>query len=92
MKKVGGLCERCLAKGMYVPAVIVHHKEWLTPENISDPNVTLNFGNLEALCRECHEEEHSEANIQAKHRKHAKRYTVDRMGHVKVVPPGVEKS
>lgn len=93
LKKVGGLCERCLAKGMYTPAEIVHHKTWLSPENITDPSVTMNFSNLEALCRRCHEEEHSEANIKAKHRTHERRYTVDRLGHVTAIePPRVEKT
>ncbi len=58
MKSVGGLCERCLARGMYNPAEIVHHKTELTPENISDERIALDFGNLEAVCRKCHAEEH----------------------------------
>ena len=85
LKKTGGLCERCLAKGLYTPAEIVHHKTWLTPGNINDPAVTLSFENLEALCRACHEEEHSEANARAKHRKHPKRYTVDEAGSVVIL-------
>lgn len=43
---------------MIVPAVIVHHKEHLTQENISDPSISLNPANLQALCRQCHGEEH----------------------------------
>ena len=35
-----------------------HHKEWLKPENINDPNVTLNMGNLVTLCRDCHHKVH----------------------------------
>lgn len=92
MKKAGGLCERCLKKGLYVPAEIVHHKVWLTPENITDPNITLRFSNLEALCRQCHEEEHSEANRLAK--KKPRRYVVDEYGRVSVredTPPVEEK-
>jgi 5-methylcytosine-specific restriction endonuclease McrA len=54
----GGLCEKCLAKGLYVPGVIVHHKTHITPENIANPAITLNFDNLMLLCRECHGEEH----------------------------------
>src|SRR5690606_217889 len=50
-----GLCERCGAGGK-----IVHHKIYLTPENIWDPAVTLNFENLELLCQECHNREHHE--------------------------------
>lgn len=82
LKKTGGLCERCYAKGMVVPAEIVHHKKWITQENINDPNITLNFDNLMAVCRLCHEEIHHEGNTAAKHRKYEKRYTVDRNGRV----------
>lgn len=46
-------CERC---GRL--AYIVHHKEKLTPANINDPNVTLNWDKLEALCLEDHNAEH----------------------------------
>ncbi len=52
-QSVFGLCERCGA-----PATIVHHKEYLTSNNINDPNVTLNWANLEALCQDCHNKEH----------------------------------
>ncbi len=76
IKKVGGLCERCLAKGMIVPAVIVHHKIYIGPENINDPTVTLNWDNLEALCRDCHADEHAGRE---------RRFTVDELGRVTVV-------
>lgn len=82
MKSVSGLCERCFKKGLIVPAVIVHHKEWLTPENIHNPAITMNFENLEALCRDCHEEEHSEENRLA--RQKPRRYTVDKDGNVTI--------
>lgn len=51
-------CERCLAAGRIVPAEHVHHKVWLTQENIDDPMVTLGPDNLEALCHDCHTREH----------------------------------
>lgn len=73
IKSVGGLCERCWERGQVRPASIVHHKVYITPENIRDPNITLNYANLEALCRECHE---------AEHRHGPKRYAVDAMGRV----------
>ena len=57
-KKAQGLCERCLAKGMYVPGAIVHHRVHLTPDNINDYDISLNEDNLELLCRNCHAEEH----------------------------------
>lgn len=75
LSSVGGLCERCLKKGLYHPAVIVHHKVYITPDNINDPNVTLNWNNLEAVCRECHELEHAG---------NGKRYKVNEDGTVVV--------
>ena len=75
-KSVGGMCERCLKKGLYNPAVIVHHKCYLTPENIEDPRITLCFDNLEALCTKCHNEEHNGEE---------RRYTIDEMGRVSVL-------
>lgn len=47
------ICERC--GGV---AIIVHHKTYISPTNIHDPNITLNWDNLEALCRTCHQNEH----------------------------------
>lgn len=58
ISKVGGLCERCLARGYYVPGYIVHHKEYIDLENITDPNILLSFDNLEYLCERCHNQEH----------------------------------
>jgi 5-methylcytosine-specific restriction endonuclease McrA len=49
-----GLCERCESAGE-----IVHHKKYLTQATINDPNITLNFDNLELLCVPCHNKEHS---------------------------------
>ena len=48
------ICERC---GDI--AVICHHRKHITPANINDPEITLSFNNLEALCRQCHQEEHT---------------------------------
>ena len=67
-----GLCEVCLSKGLYVPAEIVHHKIELTPDNIDDPNITLNWNNLQCLCRECHAAAHGSQ----------KRWKVDENGRV----------
>lgn len=73
LRSVGGLCERCLKKGLYHPAVIVHHKVYLTAENINTPEIALSWNNLEALCREHHEEEHNGEN---------RRYKIDEYGRV----------
>ena len=61
MKKVGHLCEDCLKSGIVTPAEEVHHIIELTPENINDPNISLNEENLVALCREHHRRRHSKA-------------------------------
>lgn len=55
---VGGLCERCLAEGIIKPGYIVHHKCYINASNINDPNVTMNFDNLEYLCKYHHNNEH----------------------------------
>lgn len=75
---VGGLCERCLRSGIYTPGVIVHHIRHLTPENITDPNVALDWSNLELVCRDCHAAIHdAEINHRA-----PRRYRVDDFGRV----------
>ena len=58
IRSVGGLCERCRAKGHIVPAEIVHHKIHITPENIVRPEIVLCWDNLECVCRQCHAELH----------------------------------
>ena len=72
LKKVASLCERCLKEGRYTPAEIVHHKIYLTAENIKDPSVALNFDNLEALCMEHHNREHFGTP--------GRRYIIDKQG------------
>lgn len=67
------LCERCLARGLIVPGVIVHHKIHITPDNIGDPDVTLSWNNLELVCRDCHAQVHSENEV---------RYKLDDLGRV----------
>lgn len=76
LKSVGGLCERCLAQGKYTVAEIVHHKKHITKKNIGNPNITLSFSNLEALCRECHG---------AEHQGDRKRFVVDEFGRVTIL-------
>lgn len=61
-KSKGNLCERCLKRGKINPGtkekpLEAHHKIPLTDENINDPNITLNWDNLELLCKQCHDEE-----------------------------------
>ena len=55
----GGLCEVCHK----VPGYIVHHKIPLTPNNISDPNISLNPDNLQYDCKACHDVEEAHAFV-----------------------------
>lgn len=71
-KSVGGLCERCKEKGLITAGEIVHHKRHLTPNNITDPNITLNWDNLMLVCRNCHAEIH----------KKQKRYRINEDGSI----------
>lgn len=71
-KSVGGLCEKCLDKGIYKPGEIVHHITELTPENINNPEIALAWDNLRLVCRDCHAEEHGRK----------KRYKVDEFGRI----------
>lgn len=57
-KLLNPFCERCLDKGIYTPAYIVHHKEYITDKNYEDDNVFFNIDNLESLCLQCHNTEH----------------------------------
>lgn len=50
----GGLCEICHDK----TGLIIHHKEKLTPDNIDDPDIALNFDNLMYVCLDCHNKVH----------------------------------
>lgn len=73
IKSKGGLCERCLKKGLYIPGEIVHHRVYISPDNIDDPGILLNWNNLELLCRKCHALEHDSRK---------RRYTIDAYGRV----------
>ena len=53
VKSKCGICQRCGR-----PGDIVHHKVYLTPGNINDASISLNWENLELLCIECHNQEH----------------------------------
>lgn len=57
MNSIHYVCERC--GGI---AEICHHKQYITPRNINEPNVTLNIDNLEGLCMDCHNKEHKRIN------------------------------
>ena len=53
------LCERC---GQ--PADQVHHRIYLSDANLGDPEIALNWENLELLCDACHAIEHHGGGFQ----------------------------
>ncbi len=53
MQSKNYICEICGS-----PATICHHKTHLTPANINDPQIALNWENLQAVCQECHNKIH----------------------------------
>ena len=92
LKSKGYLCERCIAKGIVKPAIIVHHKIYLTPQNVKRPDITLNPINLEALCKDCHNKEHIDykngQHKQGKKKKEIKRrYVIGEDGGVELIVP-----
>lgn len=72
-KSKRGLCERCLKRGEYVPGEIVHHKIYIDINNVHDPEILLNWDNLELLCRKCHGAEHDSRK---------RRYDIDPFGKI----------
>ena len=72
----GGLCQDCHKR----PGFIVHHKIELTPDNINNPDISLNHSNLKYVCKLCHEtvESHS---YRRKHVQDEIRYTFDAQGN-----------
>ena len=73
-----GICELCGA-----PGEEVHHKIWLTPENINNPDITLNWDNLQLLCKDCHFKVHDKKQYLKHPTKHtARRYAFDEDGNV----------
>ena len=73
---VGRLCEDCLAQGVYRPGEQVHHVIPLTPDNIDDPTVTLDWRNLRLLCKPCHDRRH----------RSPRRWSIDDDGNVTIAP------
>lgn len=70
-------CVKCGAM-----AAEVHHKVWLTRDNINDPNISVNEKNLESLCYQCHKAEHIQKKIIEVD------YKFDAEGNI--IPPGGE--
>lgn len=58
LTSIDGLCERCSTDDDPVVANIVHHKVYLTPDNIRNAEIAYSWDNLEGLCQTCHNREH----------------------------------
>jgi len=78
------MCECCLENGDYTPAEHVHHIVWLNSSNASNPEYTLNFSNLKAVCHTCHNKIHAGTEHQRR------RYKVGADGSIEIkedIPP-----
>ena len=63
------ICERC-GRPVYVDGItdylpkdrrlryVVHHKTYISDDNITDDDIVYNTDNLELLCIDCHNTEH----------------------------------
>ena len=52
------LCEECYKQNKLTPGTVVHHIIHLSPDNITDPAITLGWSNLELVCQDCHAKLH----------------------------------
>ncbi len=71
------LCRKCGA-----PAVDVHHIIHLTPDNIMNPYISLNPGNLISLCKDCHYAEHRGEHGSGRKKQEAYPYEFDASGQL----------
>lgn len=85
------LCERCLLEGKLTPGEIVHHKIHLTPGNIDDDSIALNFENLELLCRDHHMKEHNDEINSSRRRQVDRPYDIDADGKIIIKENFTEK-
>lgn len=81
MRQAHYLCERCKKKGLMNPAKIVHHKNYLSKADLNNPEKLYGFKNLEALCLDCHNQEHFGRG---------RRYEIDKSGKLIIGNDGEE--
>ena len=72
----GGMCQHCKE----VPGYIVDHIEELSPDNINNTKITLNWSNLQYLCLDCHNKKTFEEVEE-------ERYFFDSNGVIHELPP-----
>lgn len=76
----GGMCEVCHINLGY----IVHHKVGLTPDNINNHDVSLNWENLSWECKTCHDEHEGHG---VKNKKAGLMVAFDSTGQPVPIPP-----
>ncbi len=96
LKRDRYVCRRCKR-----PATMVHHRIYLTEDNVNDSKISLDPGNLESLCEDCHRLEHDEQRkkFNLSHEQQEIRrlvipdYIFDSEGNIvpRQTPPGVGK-
>ena len=78
----GGLCEECHDQ----LGDTVHHRIWLTEDNVGDPRISLDPKNLKLVCRDCHAKE---KDPMKRCTKRGRRYQFDLEGNV--IAPGTPR-
>ncbi len=68
------ICEQCGEV-----ANTVHHKQYITPQNIDDQEITLSHKNFMAVCESCHNKIHKTTSDKPKL---PRRYKVNELGEV----------
>jgi 5-methylcytosine-specific restriction enzyme A len=56
------LCEKCLKRGVYTPATIVHHVKPIE----EFPELRLDIDNMESNCASCHSRWHASSHMNGK--------------------------
>lgn len=64
----GPVCQKCNKVIANSSDCILHHIKELTPENVSDYNVSLNPENILVVCHDCHDKEHNRFGYQPEHK------------------------
>lgn len=55
----GGMCSKCNRVYPDTSQLEVHHKKYLKNDDYNKPELAYNLANVEVICHECHNKEHS---------------------------------
>lgn len=56
--KRGNICAHCNIAILDARAIIAHHKQELTPDNIHNPAIAFGEDNIDLICFDCHNKSH----------------------------------